>query len=239
VTHFDLEYVDQDGACRREGLAQCWWAGFDEVDPVRSFPSWKGQTNLPGLWWSATMGRHVGFESWLERDQAMVLDYRRDVVGFSSQPFWLHWLTDEGPRRHAPDFFARGVDGVVTIVDVRADDRVDEQAAAAFAAMQAACGQVGWRFERAGALPATFCRNLRWISRYRHGRFLGPDGAADRVLAAFGEARPLFDGAAEVGDTLTVLPVIYHLLWRQRLTAELHGAPLGSGTLAQVTRAAG
>lgn len=239
VSRFDLEYVDQDGVRRREGLAQCWWARFDEVDPVRSFPSWKGQTNFPGLWWSATMGRHVGFESWLERDQAMVLDFRRDVVGFSSQPFWLHWMTEDGPRRHAPDFFARGVDGVVTVIDVRADDRVDAQAEAAFAAMRAACGQVGWRFERVGALPAAFCRNLRWISRYRHGRCLGQDGVADRVLAAFAEVRPLFDGAAEVGDMLAVLPVVYHLLWRQQLMVELNGAPLGPATAVQVARAAG
>jgi hypothetical protein len=233
VTHFDLEYVDQDGGRRRDSLLECWWARFDEVDPVRSFPSWKGQTNFPGLWWSATMGRHVGFESWLERDLAMFLDYRQDVVAFSSQPFWLHWMTEDGPRRHAPDFFARSADGSTAVIDVRADDRVDEQAAAAFAATQAACGQVGWRFERVGALPAGFCRNLRWISRYRHRRYLGSDGVADDVVDAFAEARSLFDGAREVGDTLAVLPVVYHLLWQQRLTAELGDAVLGPSTLVQ------
>ena len=34
-------------------------------------------------------GRHVGFESWLDRDQAMVLDFDRDVRGVSSEPFTL------------------------------------------------------------------------------------------------------------------------------------------------------
>jgi len=233
VTHFDLEYVDQDGGRRRDSLLECWWARFDEVDPVRSFPSWKGQTNFPGLWWSSTMGRHVGFESWLERDLAMLLDYRRDVVAFSSQPFWLHWMTEDGPRRHVPDFFARCADGSTTVIDVRADDRVDERAAAAFAATQVACGQVGWRFERVGALPAGFGRNLRWISRYRHCRYLGLDGVADAVVDAFAEARPLFEGAGEVGDTLAVLPVVYHLLWQQRLMAELGAGALGPSTLVQ------
>jgi hypothetical protein len=34
---------------------------------VRDFPSYKGQRNFPGLYFAACTGRHVGFESWLER----------------------------------------------------------------------------------------------------------------------------------------------------------------------------
>jgi hypothetical protein len=45
-------------------------------------PAYNGQRNFPGLWWSATMGRHVGFESWLERDHAMLLDFDPRVVAF-------------------------------------------------------------------------------------------------------------------------------------------------------------
>jgi hypothetical protein len=33
--------------------------------------------------------QHVGYESWLERDHLMLLDYDPDVVGIASQPFWL------------------------------------------------------------------------------------------------------------------------------------------------------
>jgi hypothetical protein len=47
------------------------------------------------------MDAHVGFESWLERDVAMMLDFDPAVVGFSSQPFWLIWVQDGGQRRHA------------------------------------------------------------------------------------------------------------------------------------------
>lgn len=50
------------------------------------------------------MGGHVGFESWLERDQLMAIDFDSSLVGIASQPFWLHW-TDEGGERmsHVPD----------------------------------------------------------------------------------------------------------------------------------------
>jgi hypothetical protein len=37
----------------------------------------------------------VGFESWLERDHVLHLDFDPSVVGLASQPLWLYW-TDEG-----------------------------------------------------------------------------------------------------------------------------------------------
>ena len=64
--------------------------------PVRRFTSRKGQRNL-SLWWSATTGGHVGFESWLERDHVLHLDFDPSVVSLASQPLWLHWT--DGRRR--------------------------------------------------------------------------------------------------------------------------------------------
>ena len=65
-----------------------------------------GQASFSGLYYAATMDAHVGFESWLERDVAMMLDFDQGVVAFSSQPFWLTWPEDCRQRRHAPDYFA-------------------------------------------------------------------------------------------------------------------------------------
>lgn len=47
---------------------------------------------------------------------------------------------------------------------------------------------------------------------------------------------PLFAGASQVGDRLAVLPVLYHLLWRQSLVADLLSGPLSTDT--EVRRAA-
>ena len=80
---------------------------FELAAAVRSFPSYRGQRNWPGLSWSATMGCHVGYESWLERDHAMLLDFDGTVSAFASQPFWLRFPGEAGKERvHAPDFFA-------------------------------------------------------------------------------------------------------------------------------------
>ena len=59
---------------------------------------------------------------------------RRRIIndGKATQPFWLHWPTGSGWRRHAPDFFARLDGGGGVVVDVRADDRIRDRDAQAF-----------------------------------------------------------------------------------------------------------
>ncbi|GAA1762208.1 hypothetical protein GCM10009734_83000 [Nonomuraea bangladeshensis] len=57
---FEAVYLSDDGTERRVPLALL----AEEVEtlarPVRSFPSYKGQRNYPGWYWSATMGATSG-----------------------------------------------------------------------------------------------------------------------------------------------------------------------------------
>jgi len=64
---FEVAFIDETGIRRRESLPACWDRHFEVAVPVRSFPSVKDAVNWPGYWWSATNGRHVGYESWVER----------------------------------------------------------------------------------------------------------------------------------------------------------------------------
>jgi hypothetical protein len=139
-----VEFVDDDGRVRREPLTDCTAVSFESVAAVRSFPSYRGQRNWPGLWWSATTGGHVGYESWLERDHAMLLDFDPQVTAFASQPFWLLFSGEDGAARsHAPDFFARRRDGTALVLDCRPDERVRPRDAEAFAATERACELIG------------------------------------------------------------------------------------------------
>jgi hypothetical protein len=72
---FDASFIDPDGSRRCESLSSCWMVPFERVPPVRAFSSYKGTKNFSGLWWSATTLGHVGYESWLERDQVTALDF--------------------------------------------------------------------------------------------------------------------------------------------------------------------
>jgi hypothetical protein len=71
VDGFALAYVTADGVETRRELAKVWAAPVEDGLPVRRFRPYKGQRHLPGEWWSATDGRLVGFESWLERDHLL------------------------------------------------------------------------------------------------------------------------------------------------------------------------
>ncbi len=73
---FEVSYVPDDGAEHRVPLAQAWAVPLEQGIPVRRFRSRKGQRHLSGLWWSATTGGHVGFESWLETRSCAASGFR-------------------------------------------------------------------------------------------------------------------------------------------------------------------
>lgn len=50
------------------------------------------------------------------------------------------------------------------------------------------------------------------------------------LRAAFTAPVSLIDGAEAAGDPIAVLPVLYHLLWRQELAADL-SVPLHPATV--------
>ena len=217
----EIGYVAADGAVQRTSLADGARVAFESCAPARRFLSRKGQRHLSGRWWSATMDGHVGYESWLERDHLMLLDFDPDVVAVASQPFWLYWTTAEGEARtHAPDYFVRRADGSAVVLDVRPDDRIKPRDAAAFAATARVCEWLGWQYRRLGVPDPIRTGNVRWLSGYRHPRHDRPVLAA-ALRELFGAPTALLGGAQAVGDPLAVLPVLFHLLWRQELVVDL------------------
>ncbi|MCX4523644.1 TnsA-like heteromeric transposase endonuclease subunit [Streptomyces anulatus] len=229
-TGFEVAYVAPDGTELRRPLADVWAVPFEHALPVRAFTSYRRQRNLPGRWWSATTGGHVGYESWLERDQVMLLDFDPAVVGISSQPFWLFWAASGGrPVSHAPDYFARRDDGAAVVVDCRPAERRRPRDVAKFDATEAACAEVGWEFRLVGAPNPVVVRNVRWLAGYRHPRHR-VEPAATRLREVFAEPLALMGGAASAGEPLAVLPVLFHLLWSHELTAEM-SQPLSAGSL--------
>lgn len=217
---FELCFFEGRGAERRERPAL--WPGLQPelFLPAREFRWSRRQGHFPGWWWLATTGRHVGYESWLERDHLMLLDFDPAVTAVASQPFWLHWHDGRRSRRHVPDFFARLADGTGVVVDVRADDRIEPVDKEAFEATRSACELAGWGFRRVGVPDPVQVANVAWLARYRHLRCGSPD-LARLLLKAFAEPAPLMAGAGLAGDPLAVLPVLFHLIWRHVLVADL------------------
>lgn len=230
---FEVEFTGGAGERCRGPLGELWDTRFERVLPVRPLGSFRGQVNFSGLYYAATMDTHVGFESWVERDVAMTLDFDRSVVAFASQPFWLMWEQGGERRRHAPDYFARLADGTGVVVDVRPDDRIGPRDAEAFAATERACREAGWVFRRTAGPGVVLAANVRWLAGYRHRRCYRDD-LAGVLTGVFAEPKPLMGGAAQAGDPVAVLPVLYHLLWRQVLVTELTAGLLGPGSVVSV-----
>lgn len=233
---FSLEYQVARGDWRRAVLPVCCCERFEDALPVRQFHFEKGLRSFAGWWYFATTATHVGFESWLERDHLMLMDFDPRVSAVSSQPFWLRWRDEAGKtRRHVPDFFVRRDDGAGVVVDVRPDDRIPVRDAEVFAVTASACELAGWEYRRVGDLDPVLVANVRWLSRYRHSRCGVPE-IAEALMEVFAQARGLFDGATAVGERLGVLPVLFHLMWRGRLRANLSGGPLGASTIVRAGR---
>jgi TnsA-like endonuclease N terminal len=234
----ELEFAGADGVRGRAGPAACGSVRFEDAAAARSFRWSRGQGHFPGWWWLATTGRHVGYESWLERDHLMLLDFDPAVTAVSSQPFWLHWNDGRRMRRHAPDFFARLADGTGVVIDVRADDQIEPRDAEAFEVTARACARAGWQFRRVGVTDPVMTVNVRWLSRYRHQRCAGTPEVAGALRRAFAGPACLLAGAAGAGDNLAVLPVLFHLMWRRVLEADLGSGPLNSATVVRLAAGA-
>lgn len=95
--------------------------------------------------------------------------------------------------------------------------------------MREACAEAGWQFQRTGGPRPVLAANVRWLAGYRHPRCLRP-AVAETLTSVLGEPKPLLGAAMAAGDTIAVLPVLYHLMWRQVISADLEAALLGPVT---------
>lgn len=208
-------------------LSRCWMTAFEDTQPIRRVAAYKGQRNFAGLWWCTTNQRHVEFESWLEREHLIRLDFDTSVTGISSQPFKIA-LSGLLPRAsHVPDYFVRRVGGTGVVIDVRPDARVKPEDKAVFEATAELCASVGWEYQRFGDLPVLGRANRYWISRYRNPRCRREETANDAlVYLRVHDTATLRETARALGDPVLVLPTIYHLLWTQEIRADFDGQRL-------------
>lgn len=219
-------------------LSESWMLPFEDALPIRRTIAYKGQHNFAGLWWCGTNRRHVGFESWCERDHLMRMDFDPDVTGMASQPFSIA-LPDSLPQHsHVPDYFVRRADGTGVVIDIRPDALVTAPDQEVFDATATLCATVGWDYLRHGDLPSVYVANLHWLAGYRHPRCLRDGFRAALVdqLEAAGSLS-LRDLAAAIGDPVCVLPTLFHLMWQQHITTDLTTTPLHLDTLVRLVEA--
>jgi len=204
--------------------------------PVREFRWHKGQQHYSGWYWAATMGRLLAYESRLELARIMLADFAAEVVGIATQPFRLVGEDGGRTRRHVPDILLVDADGGVTVVDVKAPDRLaDPEVQAVFAWTRAAVAQRGWAFQAWAGAPKTLLDNVRFLAGYRR-RTVAEAGLLPAVLEVAGEQATLGGIERALADrhpALLVRPAMLHLVWCGALQVELE-RPLSLQTRVRV-----
>jgi len=195
--------------------------------PVRKIP--KNYLGVTGAFPSRKNGRALGFESLLERDYMIRLEFDEGVESFEEQPVRIP-VVGKGrrPATYVPDVlirYRRARNGrarrpVLAEVKKQADlDKYKEKYAPKFAAARKFAAERGWEFRtvtekdiRTPRLP-----NLKFLREYH---LIDPEpGATDRVLKAvraMGGAPGFQALINEMHDTdagrLATIPVIWHLV---------------------------
>lgn len=195
-----------------------------EVAPWRQFRWHRGQAHYSGLYWSATTGGHVAYESRLELARMLLADFAPQVGWIVAQPFLVEAVVAGQPRRHVPDIALIDRAGAITIVNVKPPDRIgDPKVAATFAWAGHAFGARGWQHEVWTGAPEVLLGNVRFLAGYRRrDRFDAQ--LLDAVLAMADEGDTIGDldrRCHGIGPAAVVRPALLHLLWSGRLRTDL------------------
>ena len=209
----------------RGGLAELSADVLRRCCPVRRPGVYRRQRHMPGRWFSTTAGRFLEYESLLERDWMLLLDFDRAVDGICEQPLRRLYRQDGRPASHVPDLLVWRA-GSLEQCDVKSEDRVeDPDFQAEVRATGLACAEAGFGYRVLSEPDRQLLANVRWLAGFREPP-ADLDGERARMLAVL-EAGPstiadVLSGAIEVA---LARPVLMHLLWTGAVIVDV-GVPL-------------
>lgn len=103
--------------------------------------------NIIGYFPSLKMGRMVNFESLIERDFIVFLDFEPQVTAFTEQPFSITYPIENKAHRYTPDFHVVCTGGRNLVCECKAAVFQDKpENLVKFAAARTWCEARGWMF---------------------------------------------------------------------------------------------
>jgi hypothetical protein len=205
----------------RGGLADLSLDVLRGCVPVRRAGVYRRQRHMPGLWFSTTMGRFMEYESLLERDWMLLMDFDREVEWMCEQPLRLLYVADDTSASHVPDLLVWRA-GAPALCDVKSDERLeDPRFVVQVEATSQACAEAGFGYRVLSEPDRQLLVNVRWLSGFREPP---PDPDDERAwMLALLAAGPmticeLMSGAAEPA---LARPVLMHLLWTGEATVDM------------------
>ena len=230
-----IRYLGADGWAEST-LGKVDAAALGSGRPVRTFPTYKGQRNYPGLLWTATTGSLVGYESLLERDRLWLADFDPAVRQICGQPFWLTGRDGSTVRRHVPDFLFQLADGSYLVVDVKPARLLDEPKVAEVLAWTGRlCAGKGWGYEVWSGADPLLLRNIRFLGAGRRPGVVDQDV----VVKVAEAARPgmTIEGVEKAAgiDQRDARPAVLRLLWTGAWATDLSRPLTGRSVIGRAT----
>ena len=145
--------------------------GSRSAQPRAREPISRSRGQVRGKFPSIKEGRMIHWESLLELDLAVLLEFSKVVVSYREQPLTAHYVFDGRIRRYTPDFEITLASGETVLIEVKpAQKLLDEQERKRFEQIADHFARQGRRFailtERE-IRQTVLLANLRCLLRYR------------------------------------------------------------------------
>jgi len=181
----------------------------------------------------AFAGRSVSFESSLERDFVVLLDFDLTVEDVLEQPFRITYQGADGRERHyTPDFLVEYENGDRVIYEVKYRANLKEEWATFKPRFRAAiryAKQNGMRFSIATEVEirgSSYLANVRFLRPYRdYAPVLAIDEHLIKTLAALGETTPeslLVAAYWTLENRIKAIAPLWRLVATRRIHADLY-----------------
>ena len=192
-------------------------------EPVRSPGVYRSQRHMPGRWFSTTADRFLEYESLLERDWMLLMDFDREVEWICEQPLRLRYVKDDRPASHVPDLIVWRA-GAPELCDVKSDERLEDPGfLAQVEATGVACAEAGVGYRVLSEPDPQLLVNVRWLAGFRE-RPPDPEGERSRMLSALAAGSlTIGELMSDAREAMLARPVLLHLLWAGDALADLSG----------------
>ena len=195
---------------------------LDLLEPIRKpYVSYKSK-NMPGKWFSPIAGRHVQYDSLLERSCLLQLEFEGCFSDLVEQPFRLRFKVGDQSRSHVPDFLLRKHSGSLTLVDVKPAARaIEPHFVEQFERTADFCRQEGIEYRVMSEADPQLLENLRWLCGYRD---VPLDHSIDftRMWTMLEEGPRSFAELIESGEVECLArPVLFGGLWSRHFSTDL------------------